>query len=117
MLLIVYLSLLKLQESLPTYQALLAESLTPIIDWLGNFGITADSLPSSVTDGSAVVNAALAAIGGTVWRLGVLTTVLVGLAAYFLLGTPFTMPQAGLFGELAAVRPTPSLPHFIPASP
>lgn len=39
----------------------------------------------------------LAAVAGSLWRLGVLTTVLLGLAGYFLFGTPFTMPDAGSF--------------------
>lgn len=38
-----------------------------------------------------------AAVAGTLLRLGVLPTVLVALAAYFLLGTPFTMPDQALF--------------------
>ncbi|MGW4930898.1 transglutaminase family protein [Agromyces sp. NPDC004153] len=46
----------------------------------------------------------LAAIAGTVWRLGVLTTVLLGLAAYFLIGTPFTMAQVGLLGVLPSLE-------------
>lgn len=37
-----------------------------------------------------------AAVLGTLLRLNVLTTVLVGLAAYFVLGTPFTMPGHGI---------------------
>lgn len=46
----------------------------------------------------------LAAVAGSLWRLGVLTTVLLGLAAYFLLGTPFTMPDAGTFVVLPSVE-------------
>lgn len=46
----------------------------------------------------------LAAVAGTAWRLGALTTVLLGLAAYFLIGTPFTMADAGLFGVLPSLR-------------
>ena len=48
----------------------------------------------------------LAAVVGSLLRLGVLTTVLLGLAAYFVLGTPFTMPAIALFGVL------PSLPSL-----
>lgn len=44
-----------------------------------------------------VVVGTLAAVAGSLWRLGVLPTVAVALAAYFLLGTPFTMPSEGLF--------------------
>lgn len=36
------------------------------------------------------------AVAGTLLRLPVLSTVLVGLAAYFLFGTPFTMPAQGI---------------------
>lgn len=46
----------------------------------------------------------LAAVAGSLWRLGVLTTVLLGIAAYFLLGTPFTMPGAGTFVVLPSIE-------------
>ena len=49
---------------------------------------------------AGLVVGTLAAVAGAVWRFGVLTTVLLGLAAYFLLGSPFTMPEATLFGVL-----------------
>ena len=39
----------------------------------------------------------VAAVLGTVWRLNVLTTVLLGIVLYFLVGTPFVMPEAALF--------------------
>lgn len=39
----------------------------------------------------------LAAVLGTLWRLNVLTTVLLGIVLYFLVGTPFVMPEAALF--------------------
>ena len=48
----------------------------------------------------------VAAVVGSLLRLGVLTTVLLGLAAYFVLGTPFTMPGLALFAVL------PSLPSL-----
>lgn len=38
-----------------------------------------------------------AAVVGTVWRLGVLPTIAVALAAYFAFGTPFAMPNEGFF--------------------
>ncbi|WP_394552418.1 transglutaminase domain-containing protein [Agromyces sp. MMS24-JH15] len=44
-----------------------------------------------------------AAVAGTLLRLPVLPTVLVGLAAYFLLGTPFTMPQEGILVVLPSL--------------
>ena len=46
----------------------------------------------------------LAAVAASLWRLGVLTTVLLALAAYFLLGTPFTMPDAGTFVVLPSAE-------------
>ncbi|GAA1524327.1 transglutaminase domain-containing protein [Agromyces terreus] len=46
---------------------------------------------------AGLVIGTLAAVVGTLLRLGVLTTVLLGLAAYFVLGTPFTMPDSALF--------------------
>ncbi|MBT2516191.1 hypothetical protein J7E29_01955 [Streptomyces sp. ISL-90] len=45
-----------------------------------------------------------AAVAGSLWRLGVLTTVLLGLAGYFLLGTPFTMPGVGTFVVLPSLE-------------
>ncbi|GAA1832934.1 transglutaminase-like domain-containing protein [Agromyces salentinus] len=52
---------------------------------------------------AGLVIGTLAALVGTLLRLGVLTTVLLGLAAYFVLGTPFTMPDAALFLVLPSV--------------
>lgn len=60
-LLIVYVSLLDLQERLPVYQALLADRLAPLVERLGTSSTT---VPSSWADGSALINAALAAITG-----------------------------------------------------
>ncbi|MBM7505088.1 transglutaminase domain-containing protein [Agromyces aurantiacus] len=45
----------------------------------------------------------LAAVLGTLWRLGVLVTVLLGIALYFVVGTPFVMPEAALFGVLPSL--------------
>ncbi|WP_173924316.1 transglutaminase domain-containing protein [Agromyces sp. Marseille-P2726] len=53
---------------------------------------------------AGIVVGTLAAVAGTAWGLGVLTTVLLGLAAYFLLGTPFTMPDAALFVILPSLQ-------------
>jgi transglutaminase-like putative cysteine protease len=53
---------------------------------------------------AGVVVGTLVAVAGSAWRLGVLTTVLLGLAAYFLLGTPFTMPDTALFGVLPSLE-------------
>lgn len=53
---------------------------------------------------AGIVVGTLAAVAGAAWRLGVLTTVVLGLAAYFLLGTPFTMSDAALFGVLPSLE-------------
>jgi len=66
MLLIVYISLLQLEERLPTYQALLAERLAPLIDALANRGISADALPPGWADGAAPVEGALAAVSAII---------------------------------------------------
>lgn len=46
----------------------------------------------------------LAAVAGALWRLGVVTTVLVAMAAYFLLGVPVTMPDRTLFAVLPSLE-------------
>jgi transglutaminase-like putative cysteine protease len=46
----------------------------------------------------------LVAVVGAVWRLGVVTTVLVAMAAYFLFGVPATMPDAALFTALPSLE-------------
>ena len=56
-----------------------------------------------VAAAAGLVIGTLAALVGTLLRLGVLTTVLLGLAAYFVLGTPFTMPDTALFLVLPSV--------------
>jgi predicted PurR-regulated permease PerM len=61
-LLVVYLSLLKLQERMPTYEALLAQRLAPLNDALNARGIPSGGLPPGWSDGSSLINAALAAI-------------------------------------------------------
>lgn len=45
----------------------------------------------------------LAAVAGVVGRLGVVTTVLVALVVYFLLGTPVTMPDAAFLAVLPSL--------------
>ncbi|MGI9824003.1 transglutaminase domain-containing protein [Agromyces sp. Marseille-Q5079] len=52
---------------------------------------------------AGLVIGTLVAVVGTMLRLGVLTTVLLGLAAYFVLGTPFTMPGSALFVVLPSL--------------
>ena len=80
--------------------ALSALALLGIAGYETSFG-DVDFLLAAV---AGIAIGTLAAVAGTVWRLGVLTTVLVGLAAYFLLGTPFTMPQVGVFGVLPSLE-------------
>lgn len=46
----------------------------------------------------------LAAVAGAAWRLGVVTTVLVAMAAYFLFGAPVTMPESTLFAVLPSLQ-------------
>jgi transglutaminase-like putative cysteine protease len=53
---------------------------------------------------AGIVVGTVAAVLGTVLRLGVLTTVLIAIVAYFLLGTPFTMPDAALFVVLPSLE-------------
>jgi hypothetical protein len=67
-------------------------SLLAVIGYQTSFG-DADFLLAAV--GGLVVGTA-AAVAGTLLRLGTLNTVLLGLAAYFLLGTPFAMPGHGI---------------------
>ncbi len=45
----------------------------------------------------------LAAVAGAAWRLGVVPTVLLAMAAYFLVGVPVTMPDHALFGVLPSL--------------
>ncbi|GGI47343.1 transglutaminase-like putative cysteine protease [Agromyces flavus] len=52
---------------------------------------------------AGLVVGTLAAVLGTLWRLNVLTTVLLGIALYFLVGTPFVMPDAALFVVLPSL--------------
>ncbi|HEY5224243.1 MAG TPA: transglutaminase-like domain-containing protein [Microbacteriaceae bacterium] len=52
--------------------------------------------------GGLVIGAAVALLC-TLLRLSVLTTVAVGLASYFLFGTPLTMPAQALYGVLPSV--------------
>ncbi|WP_308799490.1 transglutaminase domain-containing protein [Agromyces silvae] len=67
-------------------------SLLAVIGYQTSFG-DADFLLAAV--GGLLVGTG-AAVAGTLLRLGVLNTVLLGFAAYFVLGTPFTMPGRGI---------------------
>lgn len=53
---------------------------------------------------AGLVVGTLAAVAGAVWRLGVVVTVLVATAGYFLLGVPVTMPGATLFAVLPSLK-------------
>ena len=53
---------------------------------------------------AGLVVGTLAAVAGAVWRLGVVITVLVAMAGYFLLGVPVTMPGATLFAVLPSLK-------------
>jgi len=46
----------------------------------------------------------LAAVAGSAWRLGVVTTVLLAMAGYVLVGTSVTMPDAALFAVLPSLE-------------
>lgn len=46
----------------------------------------------------------LAAVAGAAWRLGVVTTVLLAMAGYLLVGTAVTMPDAALFVVLPSLE-------------
>ncbi|MDF0515019.1 transglutaminaseTgpA domain-containing protein [Agromyces sp. H3Y2-19a] len=74
-------------------------SLLGIVGYETSFG----DLNFLVAAIAGLVVGTLAAVAGAVWRLGVLTTVLVAVAAYFILGTPFTMPETGLFAVLPSL--------------
>lgn len=74
-------------------------SLLAVAGYETSFG-DADFLLAAI--GGLIVGTG-AAVLGTVLRLGVLPTVLVGLAVYFLLGTPFTMPDQGILVVLPSL--------------
>ncbi|QAY73767.1 transglutaminase domain-containing protein [Agromyces protaetiae] len=68
-------------------------SLVAVAGYETSFG-DADFLLAAV--GGLLVGTG-AALAGTLLRVGVLPTVLLAIAAYFVFGTPFTMPAQGLF--------------------
>jgi transglutaminase-like putative cysteine protease len=67
-------------------------SLLAVLGYQTSFG-DADFLLAAI--GGLIVGTG-AAVAGTLLRLGLLNTVLLGLAAYFVLGTPFTMAERGI---------------------
>lgn len=52
---------------------------------------------------AGIVVGTVAAVVGSLLRLGVVTTVLLGIVLYFLVGTPFVMPGAALVGVLPSL--------------
>lgn len=74
-------------------------SLLGILGYETSFG----DLNFLVAAVAGLVVGTLAALAGTLLRLGVVTTVLMAIVAYFLLGTPFTMPETGIFGVLPSL--------------
>lgn len=74
-------------------------SLLGVIGYETSFG-GLDFLAAAI---AGIVVGTLAAAAGTLLRLGVLTTVLLGIVLYFLAGTPFVMPEAALFGVLPSL--------------
>ena len=53
---------------------------------------------------AGLVVGTLAAVAGAVWRLGVVTTVLLAMAGYLLVGTAVTMTDAALFAVLPSLE-------------
>ncbi|MGR0219442.1 transglutaminase-like domain-containing protein [Agromyces sp. ZXT2-6] len=74
-------------------------SLLGVLGYQTSFG-GLDFLAAAV---AGIVVGTLAAVAGTVLRLGVVTTVLLGVVLYFLVGTPFVMPDAAGFGVLPSL--------------
>lgn len=74
-------------------------SLLGVVGYETSFG-GLDFLAAAI---AGIVVGTLAAVAGTLLRLGVLTTVLLGIVLYFLVGTPFVMPEAALFGVLPSL--------------
>ena len=74
-------------------------SLLGIVGYETSFG----DLNFLVAAIAGLVVGTLAAVAGTVWRLGAVTTVLLAMAGYVLVGTPVTMPDAALFVVLPSL--------------
>lgn len=74
-------------------------SLLGVVGYETSFG-GLDFLAAAV---AGIVVGTLAAVAGSLLRLGVVTTVLLGIVLYFLVGTPFVMPDAALFGVLPSL--------------
>lgn len=74
-------------------------SLLGVIGYETSFG-GLDFLAAAI---AGIVVGTLAAVAGSVLRLGVVTTVLLGIVLYFLVGTPFVMPDAAILGVLPSL--------------
>lgn len=74
-------------------------SLIGVIGYETSFG-GLDFLAAAI---AGVAVGTLAAVTGSLLRLGVVTTVLLGIVLYFLVGTPFVMPDAAILGLLPSL--------------
>lgn len=74
-------------------------SLLAVVGYETSFG-GLDFLAAAI---AGIVVGTLAAVAGSLLRLGVLTTVLLGIVLYFLVGTPFVMPEAALLAVLPSL--------------
>lgn len=74
-------------------------SLLGVVGYETSFG-GLDFLAAAI---AGIVVGTLAAVAGSMLRLGVVTTVLLGIVLYFVVGTPFVMPDAALFGVLPSL--------------
>lgn len=74
-------------------------SLVGVIGYETSFG-GLDFLAAAI---AGVAVGTLAAVTGSQLRLGVVTTVLLGIVLYFLVGTPFVMPDAAILGLLPSL--------------
>lgn len=74
-------------------------SLLGVIGYETSFG-GLDFLAAAI---AGIAVGTLAAVAGSLLRLGVVTTVLLGIVLYFLVGTPFVLPDAALFGVLPSL--------------
>ncbi|SFR75262.1 Transglutaminase-like superfamily protein [Agromyces sp. CF514] len=74
-------------------------SVVAILGYETSFG----DLDFLLAAAAGIVVGTAAAVLGSLFRLGVLTTAVLGLAMYFVLGTPFTMPDSAIFGVLPSL--------------
>jgi transglutaminase-like putative cysteine protease len=74
-------------------------SLLGVVGYETSFG-GLDFLAAAI---AGIAVGTLAAVAGSLLRLGVVTTVLLGIVLYFLFGTPFVMPDAAIFVVLPSL--------------